>query len=148
MTLSYFGCDMTEIDIQQLILESLRNLENKQERLHDKVDEIAINYAIQSKDICQIKEDLARHIEGTIQNRQRVEVLEKHDGEQALKIQESIRSVKEEIKPVIEFIENKKETPKKLMAGAYLVAKLLAGLAAVGAASTGIIKLIAYIRGL
>jgi hypothetical protein len=136
---------MAELDIQQLILESVRELSSKQERLHDKIDELNINYAIQSKDISQIKEDLARHIEGTIQNRERIEILEKHDGEQAVKLSTSIEKIKNDIEPVVEYIAEKKNFPKRLMAWIYLGAKLLAAIAAVGAASTGIIKLISWI---
>jgi hypothetical protein len=136
---------MTELDVQQLILESLRDLANKQEKLHDKLDELNVNYALQSRDISQIKVDLAQHIEGTIQNRQRIEVLEKHDGEQALRIYESIEKIKDDVRPVIEYVNNKKEFPKKLMAHTTFISKILAALTAIGAIGTGTIKLAIWV---
>jgi hypothetical protein len=67
---------MDDLEFKKLVLEGLKSLETqlneKHEKIHEKVDQLVLTSAIQAKDIEQIKIDLYEHKEGVIQNRARI----------------------------------------------------------------------------
>lgn len=91
------------------IINQLNRVLDKMESMQDRLISIALTQerhsVVLETDIPEIKEDLRQHKEGVIQNRSRVENLEKL-AEDHREIINKVANFREEVQPIIEHVES------------------------------------------
>ena len=126
---------MTEAEFKALVIGYLKELhesvDHKTDDLKDRLSKIAVDNAVQTKDIETIKIDLREHKEGVIQNRARIEILEKSENSRSEQIEQSFTQYKENMKPIVDYVLHKKEYPQRVKATLISLSKVLGSIAVI-----------------
>lgn len=142
---------MQDSEFKQLLIATLSRIESAQDALESKVDQVRLTQVAQGKDIDaikedvpEIKEDLRQHKEGNIQNRKRIEHIERLNLDQDALINKSLETYQKEVKPVIDHVIWLQSIPKRISSFVLSASKIVAATVVLIA---GIGTLAAYLGG-
>ena len=129
---------MQDSEFKQLLLANLAKIEAKQDNVAAQVAEIKTLQALQGRDIesimrdiPEIKEDLRQHKEGNIQNRTRIEHIERLNMDQDALINKTLETYQKEVAPVVEHVIWMQSLPAKITKVVITTAKIMGALVAI-----------------
>lgn len=112
---------MEDSQFKQFVISMLEKLEDRTEKVDDKMqefreDQIKHSFILTQlqEDIPEIKKDLFEHKEGVIQNRSEIKRLNVAIKSQDEVIEEAVTKYKEEVMPVVDHVKYMQSLPTKI----------------------------------